>query len=145
MRPPLRLVLDTNVVLSALLWEGRPAELLDMGAGEHVRLFTSGHLLDELERSLAKPRLARRLKAVGLTPREHAANYASLAELVAPAPLPLPAARDRDDDHVIACAIAARADAIASGDADLLVLGAHEGIAMLRVDECLAVIAALAA
>ena len=37
------------------------------------------------------------------------------------------------------------ADAIASGDADVLVLGAHEGIAMLRVDECLAVIAALAA
>lgn len=38
MKPPLRLVLDTNAVLSALLWEGRPAELLDLGASVWFKL-----------------------------------------------------------------------------------------------------------
>jgi len=140
---PLRLVLDTNVVLSALLWEGRPAELLDLGATDRVRLFTSERLVAELEQSLAKPRLASRLKAVGLTPQQHGANYASLASIVATAPLPEPVSRDSDDDHVLACALAASADAVITGDEDLLVLGAFRGIAMLRVAECLAVIAAL--
>ena len=142
MNPPLRLVLDTNVVLSALLWEGRPAELLDLGATDDVRLFTSQTLLDELERSLAKPRLAARLSATGLTAMQHTANYASLAMLVDPAPLPEPVSRDRDDDHVLACAIAAEAAVVVTGDDDdLLVLGAYRGIAMLRVAECLAVTA----
>ena len=142
MRLPLRLVLDTNVVLSALLWEGKPAELLDLGATDDVRLFTSHTLLDELERSLVKPRLASRLTATGLTAQQHAANYASLAELVIPTPLPTAVSRDRDDDHVLACAIAAGAAAVVTGDDDLLVLGAYQGIAMMRVAECLAVTAA---
>ena len=142
MKPPLRLVLDTNVVLSALLWEGKPAELLDLGATDDVRLFTSQTLLDELERSLAKPRLASRLNATGLTAKQHAANYASLVGLMNPDPLPSAVSRDGDDDHVLACAVAAEASAVVTGDDDLLVLGAYEGIAMLRVGECLAVSAA---
>jgi len=51
-----------------------------------------------------------------------------LAELVNPPPLPPPVSRDPDNDAVLALAIAARADLIVSGDADLLVLGAHAGI-----------------
>ena len=143
MKPPLRLVLDTIVVLSALLWEGKPAELLDLGATDDARLFTSQTLLDELERSLAKPRLASRLNATGLTAKQHAANYASLAGLVNPDPLPSAVSRDGDDGHVLACAVAAGASAVVTGDDDLLVLGAYGGIAMLRVGECLAVSAAL--
>lgn len=139
MKPPLRLVLDTNVVVSALLWTGRPFELLNLSAADHIRLFTSQTLLDELERSLTKPRLAARLSAIGLSAAQHTANYATLAELVTSSPLPAAISRDRDDDHVLAFAIAAGAVAVVSGDDDLLVLGAWRGIAILRVGECLAV------
>ena len=142
MKPPLRLVFDTNVVVSALLWAGRPFELFNLSASDNVRLFTSQTLLDELERSLNKPRLAARVSATDLTPAQHAANYASLAELVTSSPLPAAVSRDRDDDHVLACAIAAGAVAVVTGDDDLLVLGAYRGIAMLRVVECLAVVEA---
>lgn len=128
-----------------MLWQGKPAELLDLGATDDVRLFTSQTLLEELERSLAKPRLAARLNAIGLTPAQHASNYASLAEVVVPSPLPIPISRDIDDDRVLACAIAAQAAAVVTGDNDLLVLAAYHGIAMLRVAECLAVAAALSA
>lgn len=40
--------------------------------------------------------------------------------------------------HVIACALAAQADAIVSGDADLLILGAYQGIPILNAAQCLA-------
>ena len=76
---PLRLVLDTNVVLSALLWHGRPAELLDLGATDQVRLFTSEALVAELERSLAKPRLAARIAATGLFRASATMSKSSLA------------------------------------------------------------------
>lgn len=145
MSAPLRLVLDTNVVISALLWNGRPGDLLDLGATDQVRLYTSEVLLDELELSLAKPRLAARLQATDLSPQGHVANYASMTALVEPAPLPTPASRDSDDDRVLACAVAASANAVVTGDDDLLVLGAYKGIAILRVGECLEVIAGLAA
>jgi putative PIN family toxin of toxin-antitoxin system len=140
---PLRLVLDTNVVLSALLWEGRPGELLDLAAGDAVRLFTSEHLIEELRNSLAKPRLATRLLATGLTPDEHAANYAAMTAVIEPSALKAPVARDRDDDHVLGCARGAAANAIVTGDDDLLSLGAWEAVAIMRVTECLAVVAEL--
>jgi uncharacterized protein len=107
LKPALRQVLDTNVVLSALLWEGRPPELLDLGATDRIRQYTSAALLNGLERSLAKPHLAKRLAATGLTPQQHATNYASMAVLVVAEALLKPVSRDSDDDCVLACAIAA--------------------------------------
>jgi putative PIN family toxin of toxin-antitoxin system len=51
-----------------------------------------------------------------------------LAELVDAPPLPAPVSRDPDDDAVLALAVAAQADLIISGDADLLALAGHAGI-----------------
>lgn len=45
--------------------------------------------------------------------------------------------RDPDDDHVVAAAVAAKADAIVSGDDDLLALGEATGVPVLRVVEAL--------
>ncbi|MEX2524166.1 MAG: putative toxin-antitoxin system toxin component, PIN family [Gammaproteobacteria bacterium] len=42
--------------------------------------------------------------------------------------MPIPVCRDADDDAVLACALAARADLIVSGDADLLTLRIYGGI-----------------
>jgi predicted nucleic acid-binding protein len=46
-----------------------------------------------------------------------------------------PTSRDPDDDHVLAAAVAAHADAIVSGDKDLLVLGTFQGILILSPTE----------
>lgn len=67
----MRIVLDTNVVLSALLWRGMPYRLLDAirSRGE-ARLFTSPALLDELADVLTRPSATKRLAVIGKAARE---------------------------------------------------------------------------
>lgn len=55
----MRLVVDTNVVVSAFLWQGTPGRLLDMAGEKQVRLFASRVLLDELEDVLGREKLAK--------------------------------------------------------------------------------------
>ena len=140
---PLRLVLDTNVVISAFLWGGRPLELVRASASGEAEFFTSEALIAELTASLSKPRLARQLQASGFTAAEHVANYQLITTAVEPAILPAAVSRDPDDDIVLACALAAAADAVVSGDDDLLVLQSYAGISILNVGEALAMMVVL--
>ncbi len=118
----MRLVADTNVLVSALLWQGTPGRLIEL-AGEHeCRLFTSRALLDELSEVLHRKKLAKQVLSTGLTAAQMLHNYQRLASVVTARRLAQQVSRDADDDAVLACALAAQADLIVSGDADLLVL-----------------------
>jgi len=127
-----RIVLDTNVVLSALLWRGMPYRLLDAirSRGE-ARLFTSPALLDELADVLTRPSATKRLAVIGKAAREVLTDYVDAVEVVEPEHVPRVVPNDADDDQVIAAALAAGADWIVSGDADLLSMGSHQGIPII--------------
>ena len=128
----MRIVLDTNVVLSALLWRGTPYQLLDaLHSRGEARIFTSPALLDELAEVLTRPSVAKRLAIIGRTAREVLADYVEAVEVVEPEQVPRVVPDDADDDQVIAAAVAAGADWIVSGDADLLSMGNHQGIPIL--------------
>lgn len=133
MRRRPRLVLDTNIVISATLWGGRPAEVLAIAGEGEARLYTSRVLLDELKATLERPKLAKAIEATGLDIAGILEDYRRLATLTRPAPLEKAWSRDPDDDHVIACALAARADFLVTGDDDLLALDKVEGVAILSV------------
>jgi len=131
------LVLDTNVVVSASLWQGKPEQLLAKAAQGEIRLYTSRLLLEELHRTLQRPKLVRRAEYTGLAVTNIISSYRNAVTLTRPALLDRAYSRDPDDDHVIACAITAKADAIVSGDDDLLSMETASGIAIRTVAETL--------
>jgi putative PIN family toxin of toxin-antitoxin system len=138
MRAGVRLVLDTNTVISALLWRGTPHQLVGTARARAVAVFTSPALLVELEEVLSRQKLTAAVTASGLTPAQLVQRYRRLATVIQPTPIPPTVLVDPDDDHVIACALAAQPDAIVSGAKDLLVLSASQGILILNAAQCLA-------
>jgi hypothetical protein len=136
-RAVLRAVFDTNVLVSYLLTHRPPiATLIDVYvAEEEIVLVTAPALLEELDRVLQYPRLQRYY-----TEEERKRFVALLMALsdVVELPETIPRiCRDPDDDRIVACAVAGDADAIASGDDDLLALGSVGDIAILSPSEFL--------
>lgn len=138
-RDQVRIVLDTNVAVSALLWRGTPYQLLAaIRQNSHAQLFSSTALLEELLDVLTRPFAAQRLALIGRTTREVLADYVEAIEIIEPASVPRVVTADADDDQVIAAAVAARADLIVSGDRKhLLPLGSHQGIAIVNAAEAI--------
>lgn len=139
----MRLVLDTNVVASAVLWGGVPRQLLQDGREKRLSLFTSIRLLAELTDILVRPKFERKLAASGLTIEQIVDRYAELAAVVQPAAIAPTVLDDPDDDQVLACAVAARADLIVSGDRrHLLPLSSFVGRPIVSPAEALRIISA---
>jgi len=119
----LKAVADTNVLVSGLIWGGPPASLLDRGARRLIGLVTSEEILAELEAVLSRPHLAEKRRLRGQTVAGVMRTYRAVAQIVEPARVELPATlRDPKDLPVLRCAVGAKADAIVTGDKDLLVL-----------------------
>jgi putative PIN family toxin of toxin-antitoxin system len=135
-----RVVADTNTVVSAFLWGGLPADLLTAAREQRITLCTSATLLADLEDVLGRDKFATRLARIGGTVERLIGGYRSLATLVRPATLE-PTTRDPDDDHFLACALGAQAFLIVSRDRDLLDLGTFREIRILSAREALALVA----
>lgn len=135
----MRLVLDTNVVASALLWSGSPRALLQVAREQRIELFTSTPLLMELADILARAKFAAKVAASLLSVEALVERYAALATVVRPAPIPR-VAPDRDDDIVIATAVAAEAEFVVTGDRSLLAIAEHQGVRIVSVSEAMQVL-----
>jgi putative PIN family toxin of toxin-antitoxin system len=123
----LRVVLDTNVLISALLFGGAPRQILRMIIAGSIDCLFSPAILDELQEVLRRP-------TFGFSSRQAAAiveELCSLCEVVDPAIRISVVKADPNDDRVIECALQAKASVIVSGDAHLLGLGTHKGIRIL--------------
>jgi putative PIN family toxin of toxin-antitoxin system len=129
---PFRIVLDTNVVISGLLWRGTPHQVLKAVYKGDFIAFASIPLLDELFRTLSTPKLRRNISSTGYTPEELRALYESFINIVVPAPLDeIIVIADPSDDIVIHTALAAGADFIITGNHHLLDLVSYSGISIV--------------
>ncbi len=137
----IRAVLDTNTLISGIIAPlGAPAQIVLRWRQGDFLLITSPMLLDELRRVLEYPRIAKRLDWPEDERRQFLESFEVLA-LITPGTLSLPGVtRDPKDDPVVACAIEGEAEFIVSGDRDLLVLGAYQGVRMMMPREFLALL-----
>ena len=121
----MRVLLDTNVLVSAVLFGGLPRRLLDAALQGRFLLVTGVELLDELE-DVLRNRVGFDRSAARLV----RAELEIVADLAEPHAVP-PVSRDQDDDVVLATAVAGAVDAIVTGDKDLLVLETHRDVPIL--------------
>lgn len=128
-----RVVLDTNVIISAVHFGGPPEELLLLANRGAIELFLSTFILEETARVLEeklrweKRRISRLIDAL----RDVAAIIEPESELNAVAGYDA-------DNRILACAVDAKADFLVTGDKrHLLPLGRYKGIRILTPRECL--------
>ena len=121
----MRLLLDTNVLVAALVARGVCADLLEHCVRSHL-IICSSELLNEIRDVLSR-KFHQRDADVRATVR----LFAEAFTLVTPATLDAPVCRDPDDDVVLATALAGECAAIITGDQDLVVLDPFRGLRIL--------------
>lgn len=118
----MKIVLDTNVLIAALIARGVCHELLEHCVLRHT-VVTSDFILEETQEKL--------IEKFGY-PAELAAEAVGLLrtrmKVVSESALTSPVCRDPDDDNILAAAISGDCDCIITGDKDLLVLKKYEGV-----------------
>ena len=130
----MRVVIDTNILISAIFWPGKPKQLLNQVRRKEVTFVTSDVLLTELREVLT-----RRDKPFKLSEQEAQrilATVRELAEVVQPRSL-VSICRDEPDNRVLESAVDGRADCIITGDKHLLNLQSFEGIKIVTVTDFL--------
>ena len=126
----IRAVLDTNVVVSALLFSGSPSRLISAWQSGRLRPVVSAPILDEYIRVLAYPKFKLTNTEIrGLLEEE----LIPFIETVTAVPTNIPDLRDPDDAKFITCAVAAGVRWLVRGDDDLLSLHHVESVDILSV------------
>lgn len=126
----MRAVPDTNILISAFIWGGNPARLLEAAIDREVQLFISQPILDELVRVLNRKGFETKVPQI--------LDYlGKVSTMVEPALTLNVVEDDPEDNHIVECAVAAKADVIITGDKDLLRMGQYEGIQILQVSDFL--------
>ena len=129
-----RLVFDTNVLISALLWRGAPYRAVLLAKAGVVQSVYCGSMLAELTEKLRDEFEfdENHIEAVVYQIRQ----YATRVEI----PGMLRVVQDPDDDKFIECAVVAGARWIVSGDRHLLDIGEYQDIRILKAQDFMRVV-----
>ncbi len=128
----LRVVLDTNVVISGVHFGGIPRQILELAVDRHFLPLTSPSLLAELHRVLlAKFRYPPDAAKEVVDGWEIVAAVVNISERLTVV------TADPDDNSVLECALAGQADTVVSGDKHLLALKTFRRISILTPQEFL--------
>ena len=112
----MRVVLDTNVLISAIVFGGNPRKLLEAILRGEPKLFLSDYILNELNGVLQRPKF-------GFPPdviRSIISDLNAVGNIVTPSVRIRKIKEDPSDNRILECAVEANADYIISGDTHLL-------------------------
>jgi hypothetical protein len=115
----MRVVLDTNVLVSALLFTGISAELVPLWQKGAITVLLSREILEEYLRVLAYPKFELSEGEIkGLLEEE----LLPFVQIIKPGIRVRVVKRDPSDNKFVECAVAGKADVLISGDKDLLTI-----------------------
>ncbi len=127
---PLRVVLDTNLLVSYLLTQGKTmTRIIDYWESGDIVVIVSPAIIAELVEVVQRPRLRRKMTIdpqllIGLISSDAIQTHGDLA---------FPgASRDPKDDKFLACAVEGEATYLVSGDEDLLSLKQFRGVSIVK-------------
>ena len=123
----LRIVLDTNVIISGVLFGGVPRSILESLISRRHDFFLSMPILEEVREVLGRPKFGFENEEASMVLEE----LHSVCTIVKPAEPINFIADDPDDNRILECAVRAEADIIVSGDSHLLSAGSYKGIKIL--------------
>ncbi|MHB8765189.1 MAG: putative toxin-antitoxin system toxin component, PIN family [Deferrisomatales bacterium] len=137
----MRVVIDTNVWISGLLWTGAPWKVLRLVEEHRIEPCATPAIIEELFGVLSRPKFQARTHRLGLSLadiREHVIELVSLFEdaegELSPAVM---VSADPDDEVFLRCALASNAQCVVSGDRHLLILNQHRGIPIFSAQDFL--------
>lgn len=128
----MKVVVDVNVWISALLWSGVPREIIQLAQANQVTIFASEDLFHELEATLKRNKFASKIQSLGFTVEELLDASTEVLNFCPNVSINLPQLRDPKDNHILAAALSANAEVLITGDQDLLVLNNFMGIAIMK-------------
>ena len=129
----LRVVLDTNIIVSSLLFGGSLAFVHEAWKEGKIRLLFSEDTLEELVKVLHYPKFSLEEEEIDFLVYVEVMPYAEIVRKVIK--VDKEACRDKDDVKFLECAVSGRADYIVSGDRDLISVGEIGGIRIITPAE----------
>ena len=130
----IRVVLDTNTVISALLFSGTAARLVPLWQSRRITVLISRAILTEYLRVFAYPKF--QLSDQEIRPLIEEERLPFVETIRVRRRLAV-VRRDPDDDKFLECAVAGRAQYLVTGDRDLRELGSFRGTTILTASEFL--------
>ena len=130
----IRVVLDTNTLISALLFSGTASRLVLLWQSRRITVLISKEILQEYLRVLAYPKFQLGDHEIRALVEEELLPFAETIRVRRRLAV---VRRDPEDDKFLECAVAGRAEYLVTGDRDLRELGSYRGITILIVGEFL--------
>ena len=127
-----KVVLDTNILVSALLFRGKLSKIVDLWEKGEIIPVISRETFEEFKNVLTYPKFSLPEMEIKTIIEE---NILPFFEVVEVANKVSGACRDPEDDKFISCAISASADFIVSGDKDLCELSKYKSVKIINAAE----------
>jgi len=128
----IRVVLDTNILVSALLFSGELSRIYSMWKKEVIVPLLTRETFDEFQKVLVYPKFSLTTQEIKSILSEEVLPYFEVVDNTGDAS---GVCRDPDDDKFISCALSGGARIIVSGDRDLLNLGHYGKILIMNPAE----------
>ncbi len=129
----MKVVLDTNVIISAVLFGGKSREILEMGISGKIKMAVSHDILKELAEVL----IGRKCRVAAPLVQKIIHEFSEISEVVIVTKKVSVIKADPDDNRILECALTAKAHCIISGDNDLLSLRKFKKIKIVSPNDFL--------